>query len=85
MRGGKREGAGRKPGSSNKEKKMDAKSFVVRVRVTEEEKARINDCLKVTGKTESEFIRDAIAAEIESVTLSYAVVLKITGKEKKTR
>lgn len=81
MRGGKREGAGRKPGSSNKGKKMDAKNSVVRVRLTDEEKASINDCLKVTGKTESEFIRSAIANEIASTRLSFAVVMGITGKK----
>lgn len=81
MRGGKREGAGRKLGSSNKEKKLDSKSSVVRVRVTDEEKAQINDCLKVTGKTESEFIRDAIAKEISSIRQSFAVAMGITGKE----
>ena len=67
MRGGKRDGAGRKPGSSNKEKKDDGKSFVVRIRVTEQGKANINACAKALGKTESDFIRDAIAKEICSV------------------
>lgn len=85
MKGGKREGAGRKPGSPNKEKKV-GKSSVIRVRVTDEEKATINDCLKVTGKTESDFIRDAIAHEIDSVRLCFAVAHGITGKgTKKTR
>lgn len=83
MMGGKREGSGRKPGSPNKKKKINGKNSVVRVRVTEEEKARVNDCLKVTGKTESEFVRDAIAAEVESITRSYAIVLGITKKEKR--
>lgn len=57
------------------------KSMVVRVRVTDEEKASIVDCLKVTGKTESEFIRDAIAKEISSVRGSYATHLWIESKK----
>lgn len=81
MRGGQREGAGRKPDSPNKEKKVGSKNFVVRVRVTDEEKASINDCLKVTGKTESDFIRDAIAREISSVRLAFATQHGITGKK----
>ena len=67
MRGGKREGAGRKPGSPNKEKKVESKSVVIRIRVTEQGKANINDCAKALGKTESDFIRDAISKEICSV------------------
>lgn len=81
MKGGKREGAGRKPGSTNKEPKADAKRAVVRVRLSDEERASISDCLKVTGKTESDFIRDAISKEISSTRKSFAVVMGITGKK----
>lgn len=61
MRGGKREGAGRKPGSPNKELKAGAKREVVRVRLSDGEKAEINRCLSITGESESDFIRGAIA------------------------
>lgn len=61
MRGGKREGAGRKPGSPNKELKPGAKREAVRVRLSDGEKAEIARCLAITGETESDFIRGAIA------------------------
>lgn len=59
-RGGKREGAGRKPGSPNKELKVGAKREVVRVRLSDAEKAEIAHCISITGESESEFIREAI-------------------------
>lgn len=61
VRGGKREGAGRKPGSLNKEPKADAKREVVRVRLSDADKAEIIRCLLITGESESDFIRGAIA------------------------
>lgn len=61
MRGGKREGAGRKPGSPNREPKTGAKREAVRVRLSDEEKAEIARCILVTGESESDFIRGAIA------------------------
>ena len=61
MRGGIREGAGRKRGSPNKELKSSAKREVVRVRLSDTEKGDIARCLILTGESESEFIRGAIA------------------------
>lgn len=61
MRGGKREGAGRKPGSPNKGLKQGAKREAVRVRLSDEEKAEIARCILITGESESDFIRGAIA------------------------
>lgn len=60
-RGGHREGAGRKPGSPNKELKSGAKREAVRVRLSDDEKAEIARCLVITGESESDFIRGAIA------------------------
>ena len=61
MRGGKREGAGRKLGSPNKKLKQDAKREAVRVRLSDAEKAEIARCILITGESESDFIRGAIA------------------------
>lgn len=61
VRGGKREGAGRKPGSPNKELKQGAKREVVQVRLSDAEKAEIARCLLIIGESESDFIRGAIA------------------------
>jgi len=61
MRGGAREGAGRKPGSPNKELKPGAKREVVRVRLSDAEKSDVARCLIITGESESDFIRGAIA------------------------
>ncbi len=60
MRGGKREGAGRKPGSPNKELKAGAKREVVRVRLSDEERTEALRCAEKAGESESEFIREAI-------------------------
>lgn len=60
VRGGKREGAGRKPGSPNKELKTGAKREAIRVRLSDAEKAEIARCLSITGESESDFIREAI-------------------------
>ena len=60
IRGGHREGAGRKPGSPNKELKPGARREAVRVRLSDEEKAEIARCLSITGESESDFIREAI-------------------------
>lgn len=57
MRGGTREGAGRKPGST----KTEARRAVVRVRLSDEERAEALRCSEVAGESESEFIRGAIA------------------------
>lgn len=56
MRGGKREGAGRKPGST----KDEARRAVVRVRLSDEERAEAIRCAEIVGESESEFIREAI-------------------------
>lgn len=60
MRGGKREGAGRKPGSLNKELKAEARRAVVRVRLSDEERAEALRCAEKAGESESEFIREVI-------------------------
>ena len=57
MKGGKREGAGRKPGST----KDDARRAVVRVRISSDERAEAIRCAEKSGESESEFIRGAIA------------------------
>lgn len=56
MRGGKREGAGRKPGST----KDEARRAVVRVRLSDDERAETLRCAEKFGESESEFIREAI-------------------------
>jgi len=61
VRGGKREGAGRKPGSPNKELKPTARRAVVRVRLSDDERAEALRCAEKIGESESEFIRGAIA------------------------
>jgi len=57
MKGGKREGAGRKPGST----KAEARRAVVRVRLSDDERAEAIRCAEIVGEPESEFIRGAIA------------------------
>ncbi len=56
MRGGKREGAGRKPGAT----KDGARRAVVRVRLSDDERAEALRCAEIAGESESEFIREAI-------------------------
>jgi len=60
MRGGQRQGAGRKPGSPNKEKKENVRLAVVRVRLSEAEHDQALLCADAAGETMSEFIRGAI-------------------------
>jgi len=67
MRGGLRKGAGRKPGSPNKEMKTDARREVARVRLSDAEKAEIVRCLSITGESESEFVRGAIAMRCKKI------------------
>lgn len=56
MKGGARQGAGRKPGSPNKEKK-DGRNVVKQIRWTEEEWQRVVDSAAGHQMTPSEFIR----------------------------
>ena len=67
MRGGARQGAGRKPGSPNKELKVEARRAVVRVRLSDIERAEALRCAEKTGESESEFIRGAIAMRCKKV------------------
>lgn len=60
MRGGARSGAGRKPGSPNKELKSEARRAVVRVRLSDDERAEALRCAEKVGESESEFIREAL-------------------------
>lgn len=75
MRGGKREGAGRKPGSV----KDEARRAVVRVRLSDDERAEAVRCAKEVGESESEFIRGAIA--IRCTAAVEAKRLKAKAKE----
>lgn len=60
MKGGERKGAGRKPGSPNKEKKENVRLAVVRVRLSGAEHDAALLCADAVGETMSEFIRGAI-------------------------
>ena len=60
MKGGERKGAGRKPGSPNKEKKENVRLAVVRVRLSEAEHEQALLCADAVGESMSEFIRGAI-------------------------
>lgn len=68
MKGGKRQGAGRKPGSPNKEKKENARLNVVRVRLSEAEHNAALLCADAVGETMSEFIRSAIQTRCKKST-----------------
>jgi len=57
MRGGKREGAGRKPGS----KKTGARNAVIKTRLTDRERAAAILCAETIGESESEYLRNALA------------------------
>ncbi len=57
VKGGKREGAGRKLGST----KVDTMRAVVRVRLPAHERNKVHTCCTISNETESGFIRTAIA------------------------
>lgn len=59
MRGGNRKGAGRKPGSPNKETKM-GRELVKQIRWTADEWAKIEHVAKVLKMPPSKFIREVM-------------------------
>ncbi|WP_027360677.1 plasmid mobilization protein [Desulforegula conservatrix] len=63
MRGGTRQGAGRKPGSSNKEKKP-GRNLTKQIRWYESEWEQIEAAAEKAGMTPSEFIRNAALGKL---------------------
>lgn len=66
-RGGERKGAGRKPGSPNKEKNKNTRINVVRVRLTDDEYGMVFLGADSAKETVSEFVRKAIHSYCQSL------------------
>ena len=58
--GGKRSGAGRKPGTPNKEKKPNSRGKVIHVRLSDAEHDETALCADFLGESMSDFVRAAI-------------------------
>ncbi len=61
MRGGIRQGAGRKPGSA----KLDHRGTVKQVRWTAEEWQKVESAARSASQTPSEFVRSATLAKVQ--------------------
>ena len=66
--GGKREGAGRKPGTPNKEKKPNARGKVLHIRLSGAEYDEAALCAAFLGESMSDFVRTAILARCSKKT-----------------